>query len=104
MPTSISSRSLARTGVRALDSQTYPSYIHHSTPKINRTRTPAATDTSWDSSPVSWVMAKTKTRSKNSSSVLTRSGSALSLLLAHSPAAMSPRYQPPRICTVPASS
>ena len=33
-----------------------------------------STVTSWDRIPVSWVMAKTKTRSKNSSRVLTRSG------------------------------
>src|SRR6266550_1916787 len=74
MPASSSSRSVVRDGVRALASQTYPPYIHHSAPKISSTRNPSSTVTSCDKIPVSWVMAKTKTRSKNSSRVLTRSG------------------------------
>src|SRR4029077_9640130 len=76
MPASMSSRSVVRDGVRALASQTYPPYIHHSAPKISSTRKPSSTLRSWPCAriPVSWVMANTKTRSKNSSSVLTRSG------------------------------
>ena len=74
MPASMSSRSVVRDGVRALASQTYPPYIHHSAPNTSSTRNPSSTVTSCDRIPVSWVMAKTKTRSKNSSRVLTRSG------------------------------
>src|SRR6185437_617428 len=74
MPASSSSRSVVRDGVRALASQTYPPYIHHSAPNTSSTRNPSATVTSCDKIPVSWVIAKTKTRSKNSSRVLTRSG------------------------------
>src|SRR5690348_4800917 len=74
MPSSISSRSVVRDGVRALDSHTYPSYIHHSAPKMSSTRNPPSTVSSRERIPVSWVIAKTKTRSKNSSRVLTRSG------------------------------
>src|SRR6266581_7825580 len=55
-------------------SQPWTPYIHHSTPKMSSTRRPAATLTSCDRMLVSCVMAKTKTRSKNSSRVLTRSG------------------------------
>src|SRR5580693_2360597 len=75
IPSSISSRSGVRTGVRALDSQTYPPYIHHSAPNTSSTCAPSTTVTSCDKIPVSCVMAKTNTKSKNSSSVLTRSGS-----------------------------
>src|SRR5580704_4215169 len=75
IPSSISSRSGVRTGVRALDSQTYPPYIHHSAPNTSSTCTPSTTVTSCDKIPVSCVMAETNTKSKNSSSVLTRSGS-----------------------------
>src|SRR5689334_16319405 len=74
MPVSMSSRSAVRDGVRALASQTYPPYIHHSAPNTSSTRNPSSTLTSCDRIPVSWVMAKTKTRSKKSSRVLTRSG------------------------------
>ena len=107
MPASMSSRSAVRDGVRALASQTYPPYIHHSAPNTSSTRNPSSTLTSCDKIPVSWVMAKTKTRSKNSSRVLTRRGrspSALLRIISHRRAAMSRRYQPPRIDTVPASS
>src|SRR6516225_5821333 len=74
MPTRSSSRSGARDGVRVLVSQAYPPYIHHSRPKISSTRPAAAKLMSRASMLVSCVIVKTKTRSKNSSSVLTRSG------------------------------
>ena len=63
-----------RRAVLLLVSQTYPLYIHHSRPKISSTR-PAAAGVTWTASMlVSCVIVKTKTRSKNSSSVLTRAG------------------------------
>ena len=74
MPTSSSSRSGVRSGVRVLVSQAYPPYIHHSTPKMSSTCATPFSDRSRASSAVSWVRVKAKTRSKNSSRVLTRSG------------------------------
>ena len=106
MPSSSSRRSGVRAGVRALVSQTYPPYIHHSTPKTSSTRSAPVSVRSRAKIPVSWVMAKTKTRSKKSSSVLTRSGwssSAGAFSFGHSRAAMSWRYQPPRREIVAAS-
>ena len=43
MPASMSSRSVVRDGVRALASQTYPPYIHHSAPNTSSTRNPSST-------------------------------------------------------------
>jgi len=74
MPSSTSRRSGVRDGVLALLSHTYPLCIHHSRPKISSTRPAAASVTCSASMPVSCVIVKTKTRSKNSSSVLTRVG------------------------------
>src|SRR5258705_13697530 len=68
------SRSVVRDGGRLLPTKTSPPYIHHSAPKISSTRKPPSTVTSCARIPVSRVMANTKTRSKNSSRVLTRSG------------------------------
>ena len=106
MPRSSSRRSGVRDGGRALVSQTYPAYIHHSTPKMSSTRSAPVTVISSARTPVSWVMAKTKTRWKKSSSVLTRSGGSSSLgwfSFGHRRAAMSWRYQPPRREIVAAS-
>src|SRR5215472_285695 len=74
MASRISRRSGTRDGVRVLVSHTYPLYIHHSSPKIRSTRPADAGVTCSPSTLVSCVIVKTKTRSKNSSIVLTRSG------------------------------
>ena len=110
MPAKVSSRS----GVRVLLIfgvlwWMYGGYVWLSNARAP-SRTPAATLTSRVRMLVSWVIAKTKTRSKNSSRVLTRSGRSpgcsgwLTALARHRRAAMSRRYQPPRSETVPASS
>ena len=114
MPSSRSSRSGVRSGVRALVSQAYPPYIHHSTPNTSSTWAIEAADR-WlpSSSADSCVRVNAKTRSKNSSSVLTRSGGSVvcwsagigqpraAWAAAHS--AMSVRNQPPRMVIFPAA-
>ena len=74
MPTSSSSRSGVRFGARVLVSQAYPPYIHHSTPNTSSTSSAPPGEKWCTSSEASWVRVNAKTRSKNSSSVLTRSG------------------------------
>ena len=78
MPSRSSRRSGTRDGVLVLVSHTYALYIHHSRPKISSTRPAAAGVTCSASMLVSCVIVKTKTRSKNSSSVLTRAGGSAS--------------------------
>ena len=84
--TSSSSRSAVCTGGWALVSQAYPSYIHHSSPKISSTRPASAAVNPLASSVASWVRVNAKTRSKNSSSVVTRSGGSSAPGAAPSPA------------------
>ncbi len=56
-------------------SHTYPPYIQNSTTNIRRTRRAVEPDGSPASRAVSWVNVNTKTRSKKSSRVVTRSSS-----------------------------
>ena len=104
MPTTSRPRRSVLRGTTALVSHAYPPYIHQVTPSINRTRT-SDTSVVWLArTPVSCVMMKTKTRSKNSSTVLTRT--AVSARFDHSVAglpadapdafAASPAADPPR--------
>src|SRR5215217_6844476 len=73
MPASSSSRRAARSVATALVIQAYPLYIHRITPSISTTRSSPRGVGSSLSTAVSWVMVNTKTRSKNSSRVETRS-------------------------------
>jgi hypothetical protein len=70
MPSTSSTRRRGVTGGAALVSQAYPPYIHH---RISSSRAdlPATSQPPGATVAVSWVMVKTKTRSKNSSSDVT---------------------------------
>jgi hypothetical protein len=59
-------------GVTALVSHAYPLYIHQITPSMSTTRPSDAKLKSVARTAVSWVTVNTNTRSKNSSSVDTR--------------------------------
>jgi len=68
----------------AFVSHAYPSYIHQITAKMTITWATAAAPPRSTSTAVSWVIVKTKTRSKKSSSVVTRalrSGSSWDMLV-----------------------
>src|SRR5919107_3366025 len=73
MPASSSSRRAARSVATALVIQAYPLYIHRVTPSISTTRSSPRGVGSSLSTAVSCVMVNTKTRSKKSSRVETRS-------------------------------
>src|SRR3989440_4740504 len=75
IPTSISSRRTGSRGGTAFVSQAYPPYIHQTLPKISATRKTPTPVGSATRRLVSWVIVKTKTRSKNSSIVETRTSS-----------------------------
>src|SRR6266508_4465058 len=75
MPTSRSRRRLTRLGAIVFVSHAYPPYIHHRISNSSPTRSIPSGDSSWTSTLVSWVTANTKTRSKKSSRVVTRSAS-----------------------------
>jgi hypothetical protein len=72
MPHISSSRRVVPTGATALVSHAYPPYIQSITPSISDTRSSPSRPKSAARTLVSWVTVKTKTRSKNSSSVVTR--------------------------------
>jgi hypothetical protein len=72
IPTRRSRRTPSSRGGTALVSQAYPPYIHQTLPKISIVCRRPVTVGSRASRLVSWVIVKTKTRSKNSSSELTR--------------------------------
>src|SRR4051812_39814142 len=73
MPPSSAARGAAPRVETALVSHAYPSYIHQIAPSMSITWPSELHDSSWVSTAVSCVIVKTKTRSKNSSSVDTRS-------------------------------
>src|SRR2546430_5691191 len=75
IPTSISRRRTGSRGGTAFVSQAYPPYIHQTLPKISATRKTPTPVGSATRRLVSWVIVKTKTRSKNSSIVETRTSS-----------------------------
>jgi hypothetical protein len=110
------------TGGRAFVSQAYAPYIHHSSPKTSSTWKMASQDSRVASTEFSWVRVNAKTRSKKISRVLTRNGSSSlpgcwpgglsggraagyvrGLVPGAGSAAMSVRYQPPRIRIRPAA-
>src|SRR5919106_1249117 len=73
MPPSRTARCATPRVETALVSHAYPSYIHQITASMSTTCPSELQESSWVSTAVSWVTVKTKTRSKNSSSVDTRS-------------------------------
>src|SRR3954471_4583802 len=75
MAATIVTRTAPSSGSTTLVSQAYPTHAHHSTPRTSRPCSTAAQPTSWAIRAVHWVTASTNTRSKNSSSGITRSAS-----------------------------
>ncbi len=74
MPARRNVRRVVLLGATALVSQTYPLYIHQIRPSMSSTCATLVPSRWSTSTVVSWVRVKTKTRSKNSSSVETRIG------------------------------
>ena len=67
MATNITRRVRPSSGSTRLVSQAYPTHDHHSTPSTSRPCTTVRQPWPLSMSEVHWVMASTKTRSKNSS-------------------------------------
>ncbi len=65
-------------GATALVSQAYAPYIHQISPSISTARASPAAPVCSPITAVSWVIVNTNTRSKNSSSVETRTGASAS--------------------------
>jgi hypothetical protein len=72
MPTSRMPRRRLLVGATALVSQAYPPYIQKITPSMSATRPTPTRSSRFARTAVSWVTVKTKTRSKKSSRVETR--------------------------------
>ena len=72
MPPSSRSRRSVVSASTAFVSQAYPSYIHQMSASMSATWTRERSVGSSKTTLASWVIVKTKTRSKNSSSVVTR--------------------------------
>ena len=106
MPTSMSSRSGVRDGVRALASQTYPPYIHHSDAEDQQHPEPVLDGhlVREDPGQLGDGEHEDQVEEQLERADPQRGVSTLYRNITHRRAAMSRRYQPPRSETVSASS